>query len=327
MVVFEEERYDEGTMTQRFSAPVNVGLLGPRLGTPVESAWPRQSKKANYRYSGLGRHMADDGDYRYSGLGRASYRYSGLGTVPTTTQPLQISPSMLTRFNIPSSVMGPIRIVQGIFGLLAAIANGVISQLHDIDANTRSTATKIVNWINQAVQGQPLSAVTFSPGEVNSMLDYCTNVKPIIEAAVHTAIQAGVALASSQSDSAGIISALGTVEQILVGGPMGGGGVANFVCTLPQVQQAIAAAQAAAAAPAMQTCPDGSQIPADQTCPAPRSYNYIPGYILRRPILTTTGSGGGSGGGGSTSGGMSGGMVIGIIAVLGIGAYAYSQSK
>jgi len=319
-------------MSYQFSNPVQVGGLSPKLGAPL-SDWPSRMTPLKYKYSGLGQHLGP------------RYKFTGFGTVPATTEPVQVSTDMLSRFGVSSSVMSTLNTVAGIVGALAGIAQLIISQIHDIDPNTRSVATKIITWIRQIVAGQPLSAVTFSPGEVNSMLDYCTNVRPIVEGAVGSAIgiASGLALAAHNS---GAVSALNTVQTILIGGPTGGGGIANFVCTIPQVQTAMAAAAAAASAPTMQTCTDGSVIPADQTCPAPSRLRYLPGLILPQPMILNLqercadgstapwghcpaagdGGGGGGGGGGEQPQGMSTGMMVGIAVALGLGIYAYSKS-
>jgi len=230
----------------QFSSPIRPNQR-MKIGADVRVGWPEQGRRLNYKYTGLGA-LGDPRlgkQYKYTGLERADYHYTGLGTDAAPTQPVQISPDMLARFSSQASgAMSVISTIQGIVSALAGIAQGIIGAVQGIDPNTRNVANTIINWIRQIVMGQPLSAVTFSPGEVNSMADYCTNVRPIVEGAVQAAIGVGIGIASGQRN-AGAINALNTIQTVLIGGPSGGGGIANFVCTIPQVQAAIAAAQTA----------------------------------------------------------------------------------
>jgi len=248
-----------------FSNPVVLGVVSPGLGPSVQSQgeWPRKGLPMRYRYTGLG-------DRR---LGK-QYRYAGLGTVPPATQPLQISPDMLTHLTGPAaSAMTTLGAVQGVVSALAGIAGIVIGNISSIDANTRSVANTVLGWITAIVNGHPLTAVTFSPGEVNSMADYCTHARPMIEVGVNTAIDIARPLLLAAHNS-GATSALETLRTILIGGPGGGGGIANFICTLPQVQQVIAQSNT-------QTCWDGSNIPATSTCPpVPPPPAPCPGGVL-----------------------------------------------
>ena len=287
----------------QFSNPVKLGVLPPGLGPSVgQQEWPRKMP-LKYRYSGLGDRKLGK-EYLYTGLG-------ALGTAPEATQGIQ---QLLTHLSAHGSAFqtalgqasGYINLVLSAASLGTGIASAACS---GCDRTGIDITNNIIGWIRALLNGQSPTIAGLTQAQLNGFVDFC-RIKDGIKVGLDAAFSiAAIAAARDSGASRALVTVQGFLSNFL-----------DAICQIPAIQAAMAPA-----APAMQTCTDGSVIPADQTCPTAPRFQYRPSTFHTTMPFRIISADTGGGGGAAPSSGISGGMVVGILAVLGIGAYAYSQ--
>jgi hypothetical protein len=232
------------------------------------------------------------------------------------------------------------------------------------DADAIRVANMVIGWIRAIGNGQ-IPAVQISPSDLPGFVNYCQNIKPIIEGGLiggYSLATTAIQTTNGGRGDANAQAALDTIVMWIMGGPGGGGGILNAICTLPQIQAAIQAAQAAAVPDCAGSIPNSQWNAAAGTCECMPGYSSAiqPGQCLPdssasgstqpsrflNPALTRIvpsntfrvqmqqcpdgsfiprGGQCPQTGGGSAPSGPSGLLVVGVLAALGIGAYAYAN--
>ena len=315
-------------MSYQFSNPVSIGNLSPRLGASLSGDWPSRMTPLKYKYSGLGRNLGP------------RYKFTGFGTVPTTTDSAAATAgvqSLLNRLSGPGSFQTALGQASGYINLVlgaASIGTGVASAAcSGCDRTGIDITNNIIGWIRALLSGQSPTVRGLTPAQLQGFVDFC-RIKDAIKGGLDLAFSIA-SLAATRDPSAS--NALLSIQGFL-------GNFLDSICLIPAVQ-ALQAAQDAppppdAPPPTMQTCSDGTVIPADQACPPPR-LRFIPNLITQPITLNlqercadgstapwghcpAPGSGGG-GGSREPAAGMSPVMMVGIALALGVGVYAYNN--
>jgi len=239
--------------------PVSLaGLLADADFYPAQSPQGRtaRAKLAYGIVAGRAAQMGNMPAYRramagLNGLGdAASDAAAGAAATQQITQLMQSTTGGSARV---SAVAGQVRTWVNLITGLANLGTAIGSAAGG-DANAIRVANMVIGWVRSIGNGTIPPIPTLNANDLAGLVNYCNNIRPVIDGGLQAGF--GIATAAIQSTNHGsgdanAMNALNTLQTWLIGGPSGGGGLLNALCTIPQVQAAaaaIAADQAAAQA-------------------------------------------------------------------------------